>query len=151
MKVKSYSINEIFEKKLLFLIPFYIFTYEADFKDINDDTSRLDALKAEYRSIADRLEKLVTENEIDQYDKSAIMAMSEKVMTNLAQHYENIVEGVGTIMGGQVLDYEAKRIKNESRLDTLIDLVKKGLLSLASAAKEAGMTEDAFAKKMKTV
>ena len=29
MKVKEYDIDEIFEKNLLFLIPFYIFSYES--------------------------------------------------------------------------------------------------------------------------
>ena len=33
-KIVKYSIDEIFEKKLYILIPFYIFTYEAEFDEI---------------------------------------------------------------------------------------------------------------------
>ena len=31
MKVQNYSVETIFEKKLFFLIPFHLFTYEKDF------------------------------------------------------------------------------------------------------------------------
>ena len=40
LKVKEYSLDEIFEKKLLFLIPFYIFTYEAELENINCSEER---------------------------------------------------------------------------------------------------------------
>ena len=69
MKVKNYSIDEIFEKKLLFLIPFYIFSFEADFPRINDDGDQLEALRSEYERIALRLEDLVKAGELEQYDK----------------------------------------------------------------------------------
>jgi flagellar biosynthesis/type III secretory pathway protein FliH len=35
------------------------------------------------------------------------------VLENIAKSYENIRKGVGTVMGGKILDYEAKRIRNE--------------------------------------
>ena len=41
------------------------------------------------------------------------MDMSERVLENIARSYENIRKGVGTVMGGKILDYEAKRIRNE--------------------------------------
>ena len=44
LKVKEYSLDEIFEKKLLFLIPFYIFTYEAELENINCSEERLSRL-----------------------------------------------------------------------------------------------------------
>lgn len=39
--------------------------------------------------------------------------MSDKVLKHIARKYENVREGVKDVMGGRVLDYEAKRIKNE--------------------------------------
>lgn len=41
------------------------------------------------------------------------MDMSNKVLVHIARKYENIREGVKQVMGGRVLDYEAKRIKDE--------------------------------------
>ena len=37
----EYSIDEIFEKKLLFLIPFYIFIYEKEFPEMENSIINL--------------------------------------------------------------------------------------------------------------
>jgi hypothetical protein len=115
MKVKTYTIEEIFEKNLLFLIPFYIFTYEQRFKEIEKNADRLAEIIAEYGMISARLEESLTSGFIDEFTKKTIMDMSERVLGSIARSYENIRKGVGTIMGGKILDYEAKRIRNEGR------------------------------------
>ena len=168
IKVKSYSIEEIFEKDLLFLIPFYIFTYESQFKEINENADKVEKLAEEYANIKARLDQCAENGMIDEFSKKAIIDMSERVLENLAAHYENIRKGVGSVMGGHILDYEAKRIKNEGleeglvkgrvegRLEgreegiisTLISLVKDGILSIKDAAVRAGITEADFQEKM---
>ena len=54
---------------------------------------------------------------------------SNKVLENIAQKYENVREEMKLVMGGKILEYEAKTIKNEGlqegMLKTLCDLVKK--------------------------
>ena len=74
-------------------------------------------------------------------------------------------KGICEVMGGKVLDYEAKRIYNAGRsegwnagrsegwnagrsegwnagaLNTCISLIQKGLLSLTEAAKQLSMSE----------
>ena len=160
MKVKTYSIEEIFEKKLLFLIPFYIFTYESRFAEIENSADELEELKAEYEGIKNRLEQLAADGVIDEFYKKTIMDMSERVLANLAASYDNIRKGVGSVMSGQVLDYEAKRIKNEGIeegraeghtegfIDAMISLVKDGILSVKDAATRAGVTEAKFQQRM---
>ena len=39
MKIRDYDIDTIFEKKLYFLIPFYIFTHEKSFSVYNKDSN----------------------------------------------------------------------------------------------------------------
>lgn len=65
--------------------------------------------------IATEPEQPANNGEIDEFYKKTIMDMSERVLKNLAAEYVNIVRGVGSVMGGQVLDYEAKRILNGGR------------------------------------
>jgi hypothetical protein len=113
MKVREYTIEEILAKKLLFLIPFYIFTYEPQFHEIDKSADRLAELTAEYERIATELEKQASEGSIDEFAKKTTMDMSERVLANLAKSYGNIRKGLGTVMGGKILDYEAKRIRNE--------------------------------------
>ena len=59
MKSQRYSIDEIFEKNLLFLIPFYIFSHESRFEEYNKSEDKLESLKAEYIDIRNRLDGLL--------------------------------------------------------------------------------------------
>ena len=137
MKVKTYSIEEIFEKKLLFLIPFYIFTYENRFAEIENSSDELEALTGEYQGIRGRLDQLATAGSIDEYYKITIMDMSERVLANLAEKYEKIRKGVGSVVSGQVLDYEAKRIKNEGRMEKSAEDVRNLMETMSITAKKA--------------
>ena len=50
---------------------------------------------------------------IRQIDVNTIMTMAKQVLDNLALKYENVKEGVDSIMGGKVLEYEGKTIFQE--------------------------------------
>ena len=68
--------------------------------------------------------------------------------------YQAVKEGVTSIMGGQILDYEAKDILHkgiqqgirQGELQTYINLVKDGLLTINEAAKRLNMDEAEFQK-----
>jgi len=113
MKVKNYSVNSIFEKKLYFLIPFYIFTHEDDFKSCESDNSKLEKLKQEYVEIFEKLEEAAAEGELSYYYMRSIIEMTKLVLENIARKYENVKEGVNSVMGGRVLEHESKTIYNE--------------------------------------
>lgn len=113
MKAQKYGIDEIFEKNLLFLIPFYIFSHESRFEEYNSDKDKLETLKAEYADIMARLDQLLENGNISAYTRKIIMEMSDKVLENIAQKYEHVREGVKSVMGGKVLEHEAKTILKE--------------------------------------
>lgn len=146
LKVQQYDIGTIFEKGLLFFIPFYIFAYEKQFKELEHNRTKLEALKNEYIFIASRLEGLVQEGAISEYTKKTICEMSERVIRKIAEKYESIRKEVVSIMGGKVLEYEAKDILREGALQTLYGLVRDGLLAIEEAAKRADMTVEEFRK-----
>ena len=84
-----------------------------------------------------------------------------KVVEHLAVKYDRVREGVKSVMGGKVLDYEAKTIWmdgvkhgmddgiKEGIFYTLFDLVGKDLLSVEDAASQAGVSKEDFVKKMR--
>ena len=148
MKSQQYALEDIFEKKLLFLIPFYIFSHEQRFGEYEKKPEKLKGLKAEYEEIKNRLEKLADQGEISEYTKRTIIDMSNKVLGHIAANYESVREGVRSVMGGKVLDYEAKTILKQGRLEQLFDLVCKNLLSITDAATQANLTEESFEIKM---
>ena len=117
LKIKRYTIHELFEKKLFFLIPFHIFAYEKDFKELEENKKKLKQLEAEYASIRERLEIACQMGDLNRYAKAAILDMSRKVIEHLAVKYKNVAKGVSRTMGGKVLNYEAKDILNRGRAE----------------------------------
>ena len=151
LKVKEYSLDEIFEKKLLFLIPFYIFTYEAELENINCSEERLSRLIIEYNNIVERLEELNNVGVIDAYVMLAIKHMTKIVVRSLAVKYENVKKGVASGMGGEVIEFEAKRIRDaaleEGRLKAeamLEEARAQGIVILVNILRKYDATEDAI-------
>lgn len=150
IKMQEYSLEELFGKNLLFLIPFYIFSHESRLEEYDEDNVKLEKLKQEYAYIRSRLERLCREHAIDEYTKCTIIDMTNKVVEHLASKYSRVVEGVKEEMGGQILDYEAKRIRRDGLEEgisqgiqqTLIELVHDGLLTVEEAAKRLGKNID---------
>lgn len=58
MKAQRYSLDEIFSRGLLFLIPFHIFAHEKRFGEYERDAKLLQGLVSEYEGIKNRLEGL---------------------------------------------------------------------------------------------
>ncbi len=169
MKSQRFTVDEIFEKRLLFLIPFHIFSHESRFKLYEKDPGQRKKLTKEYEDICRRLEKLLEEGVIDEYTKCTILDMSRRVLRNIAKKYKKVKKGVKSVMGGKVLDYEAKRIRTagllegrkegqiegkeegrkEGKLETLIELVHDNVLTVQEAAFRAKLTETEFRSQMK--
>ena len=138
-KTQTYSIDEIFGKKLLFLIPFYIFSHESRFRVYNDDEKSLETLKNEYEEIKRRLEELMNAGEISEFMKCTIVDMSNRVLEHIASNYENVREGVKLVMGGRVLDYEAKDILNQGKRRVAENMLRLGKNSFEEIAQCAEM------------
>ena len=143
MKVKSYSLDDIFEKRLLMLIPFYIFSHEDSFPDYNSSRQRLENLKSEYREILDRLNGLEEQGIIGAFDKRTIIELSSDVIKEITQKYENVQKGVGDIMGGALIETEARRLKNEAEKEaakkTALRLLQMGKLTIEEVAVGSGL------------
>ena len=125
MKVQTYTIDEIFKKKLYFLIPFHIFTYEHDLLEYDSDEQRLNDLKHAYRIIIKKLDQCTEAGYITEYMKLTIIDMSKKVLEHVCFRYANVRKGVREIMGGKVLEYEAKTILRAGARQKLADLTYK--------------------------
>lgn len=127
---KLHTLQEIMEKDLLFLISFYIFIHEKQLKAYENDAARLDELKEEYRQIAGWLEQKAERGQISVFTCKTLIDMTGKVLDNIAARYEKIREEVRTVMGGKILEYEAKTIlragfqegRQEGRLESLLIL-----------------------------
>ena len=110
MKTQQYTLDEIFEKKLLLLIPFYIFTHESRFEEYENNAEKRELLRSEVMEIMEKLEQMALAGEISEYEKCTLVDMSRKIVEKITAKYENVRKEVTSIMGGKVLEYEAKTI-----------------------------------------
>ena len=139
MKMKAYSLDDIFAKGLLMLIPFYIFSHEKQFMVYNSNEQKLEELKTEYRRILDRLDELEREKVIGAFDKRVIIELSSDVLKEIARKYENIQKGVGGMMRGPMIETEAKRILDKGKRETALRMIQDGELSIEKVAKYSGL------------
>jgi hypothetical protein len=86
----------------------------------------------------------------------------EYVVESLAAKYNKVKKGLGDVMGGKVLNYEAKDILNkgikqgleqgiergkaDGKMQILIDLINDGIISEEQAADRMKITTDEFRK-----
>ena len=142
LRMRDYTLDDIFRRHLFFLIPFYIFTRESEFDDMETDADALGGLAAEYTRIIGRLEAEALAGTITHYQKLTIIEMSRVVLDHIAGKHAGIREKVGAIMGGVVLEHESKTIYNEGLQEGL----QKGLREMVRRGLEAGVDASLLAR-----
>lgn len=148
MKVQSYSLDEIFEKHLLMLIPFYIFSHENRFPEYNANSQRLADLESEYKWILQRLDNLEKQGFIGAFDKRTIIELSNDVIKEITQKYESVQKGMGDIMGEALIETEARRLRDEAKEEaqkesarkTAIRMLKRGKLTIDEIEEYSGLS-----------
>ncbi len=151
IKIQEITLDEIFEEGLFFIIPFHIFAYENRFKSCENNDLLLAELEEIYSELFSKLNECVGSG-ISECEKGTIIDMSKKVIKQITKKYPKIKKGLGDIMGGKILEYNAKTIKNEGikegefrgKIKILYDLVKDGVIDIKEAAKRMNLSEDEF-------
>ncbi len=158
LKTQEYDLETIFQKKLYMLLPFYIFVYEKRLKEYEEDETKRQELQLVFLDIRKRLEKLAVQGEVSEYEKCTILDMSKRVIRSVAAKYREVQKRIGDVMGGSVLEYEAKTIlrqgiqqgleqglvngRKEGQLSAYIELIKDGVITLSEAARRMDMSEE---------
>ena len=113
MKAKNYSLEEIFEKDLLFLIPFHLFALENKFEQYEKDEAKFEELCKKYENIADKLNQLVEENKLGGFERTIIYNATKRVAELLAKKHKKILKGVEESMGGKIWETPETKIYDE--------------------------------------
>ena len=133
------------------------------------DAKKREHLKNICANIRFRLEQMARKGTITEYICRTILDLGRKVAENLCANYDTLKKEVLDIMGGKILEYEAKTILNEGkqqgwvlgrksglaeghnsglaegrtegRTETYLELIRDGILNIADAAKRIPMEE----------
>lgn len=164
VQVQNFSKEDMFKKRLLILIPFYVLRYEKDIRDGKNEI--LGKLKKEYEYIK---EQLIAEgssiNEPRLYYDLAVL--SQKILDYVGKGNEDYKERMGNIMGEVILEMEsdkiwdrvwndawgkADRYADSRRLILDVDnMVKKMDMPLEKACEIQDITIDDYQKAIKLV
>lgn len=105
------------------------------FDEYNSNVQKLAEIKAEYKAILEMLDELECQGVIGAFDKRTIIELSRDVIKEIAQKYKNVQKGIGDIMGGALIETEAKAILRE----TALRMLKRGKLTIEEIAEDSGL------------
>ena len=125
IRMEWYSIEEILEKDLIMLLPFYIMRYEKMKRQLENDEVLRGKLFQEYKKIGDYLKQKLLDRGLEKEFRD-IRELIDRIVEYSFSESKNVRKGLGEIMGGQVLELESDR------------LIKKGEQLGEARGKEIG-------------
>ena len=157
--MENYTTDVIFQKKLLFLLPFYITRYEKSREKLEKNPEELRELLQEYEKIAGKLEDSLLGRGREaqhRYLVEVIIRISDYIFANS----EKTRKGVNAAMGGEVLDLKTDKlideirqdvkekvrdevkeeVKNEVKMEIVVYMLKKGINTLEEIADSTDLS-----------
>ena len=149
--VENYTRDAIFQKKLLFLLPFYIMRYEKSREEIEKDPAKLRNLLKEYTAISKKLrEDILEKGKEAQY--RYLIEVIKRIADYIFANSEITRKGVDDVMGGKVLDLKTDKLikeirdeykdelKAEVKTEVVIHMLKRGRSTLEEIAADTDLT-----------
>lgn len=102
VQISDYTVDEIFGKRLLILLLFYLFRYVNEFEQMEDDAVRRKEMESVLVEINQRLEELAETGKITVYQKLTTQDLLMRVSDKLTIGFKEIRKGVDDIMSGYI-------------------------------------------------
>ena len=109
LQAKKYTVDRIFEKRLLILLPYHILRYEHFLKHNGMDTRKLQQLLADFREINRRLEE-TAEKENKSHLYMDMIVLIEQIADYIIPKNNTIRKGLGDVMGGKILKLQSEEL-----------------------------------------
>ena len=153
IKMSDYTMDTLFRKKLIILIPFYLLKYEKVLqkKQLSPEMSNELIEDCKEIALAMRQNKEITEQEyID------VMDAFGKITSYVLRKHHKTNEEVKRVMGGDIYETASEKLlkkgrkegraegRAEGERDTLISLFTKGIITDEQASEQLGVSVDDF-------
>ena len=110
LRAQNYTVDSIFQKRLLILLPYHILRYESFLKNSGSNTKKLEQLLTDYQKISDALEQCTDDQKSTLYID--MIALIEEIADYIIpKDNKNVRERLGDIMGGKILQLESERLR----------------------------------------
>lgn len=141
-RMSDLELEEIFDRHLYLLLPFYIFNLEGSLEKIDDDPGELERFSDVYRDIIARLEEDTEKGCLSSFSCSVIISLIHKVAYKITMKQKNVQGRVGDIMGGKVMDLEVIRAHREGMADGITVGEARGIENSIKKLAESYMEKD---------
>lgn len=133
--MKTYTLDDIMEKKLYILYPFYQFNLEEVFKEYGKSPEDSAKVIGIINEMLDKLEN----SHLKSYDTHALIEITMKIFSMLARNNAELKEEGEKIMGGRVMKLRIDEVVDKSKAegnaegreaekkDNVISMIKEGL------------------------
>ena len=108
IRISDYNLNDIIEKQLYFLIPFYIFNYDHDLRKIDKDKEKITQITHDFTVLIDHLNEKMESGDLDSFSYYTIVEMMRDVVESYTKRYNNIRREVKQLMNGKIIEYQAR-------------------------------------------
>ena len=110
LRAQNHTVDSIFEKRLLILLPYHILRYESFLKNSGTNSKKLEQLLTDYQKISDALEQCTDDKKSTLYID--MIALIEEIADYIIpKDNEKVRERLGDIMGGKILKLESERLR----------------------------------------
>ena len=149
IEVAAYSLDEMFDKRLLLMIPFFLVRYEKTLMKDNPDNAEWQDLSKEAGGMLDRIDDLSEKSTTFDLNLADLI---NKIMAYLCRKSEKNRERLGEIMGGKVLELASDRLRAEGLIEgetrgkvaAMAGLVEDGIIDIKVAAEKMGVSISKF-------
>ncbi|MGN8888779.1 hypothetical protein [Blautia sp. HCP28S3_G10] len=147
--VQAYTKDELFQKKLIFLLPFYIMRYEKNRDQAETDPVFQEGILKEYADIEEYLEEELLDQDREQAYRDMI-ELIRKIADYIFADRKKVKERLGDIMGGKVLELESDKLiklgraegRAEAQQQAIRNLVTSMNLTVKQAMDALGIPEE---------
>ncbi len=127
------------ERKIIFLLPYYIIRYEKSKDSLEENNEVLQGMLEEYKEIESYLEQELLDQGKEKAYRDLIELIS-RIADYIFADREKIKEGIGDIMGGNVLELESDRLIKEG--------MERGLCAVIETYRENHFSEEKLKKQL---
>lgn len=147
IKMDELTLDEIFSRRLYFLLPFYLFVYEKRFPELERDAAKRAELVREYEGLIERLRELSQDDPLVTFNRGMLINMMNKVTDHLAAKFTEVKKGVEYAMGGHVIDYEVKTARREGIAEGRAEGMANGIVK---TERRYGASDDMIVSNLMT-
>lgn len=148
---QDYTVDSIFEKRLLALLPYHILRYEHFLKSNSTNPKKLEQMLDDYSTICGKLQQM-QENEDTSRLYVDLIALINKLADYVIPDCNPVKERFGEIMGGQILKLRSEELIEQGIEQgvnqTLYSSVQDGDMLPERAAKRLNISVPELRKQM---